>query len=215
LSRSAASPTRMNLLRIARRLDRVARGGSLLRKKREALVARLFGLARPARDARARIAEASRTAYAALLPALARHGDAGLRAIGWPTRAVTVDVESEMVWGIPVATITRRSPLARTLGARATAPAGIGPAAIGAAQAFETLVELLLDAAPGEALLRRLGEALAQTSRQVNSLERRVAPALARNLTTIRRVLDEREREERWRETHLGPGQKACVSGHP
>jgi vacuolar-type H+-ATPase subunit D/Vma8 len=48
-------------------------------------------------------------------------------------------------------------------------------------------------------LLRRLGEALAQTSRQVNTLERRLAPALRAAVTGIRRTLDEREREERLR----------------
>lgn len=58
---------------------------------------------------------------------------------------------------------------------------------------------MLLDAANREALLRRLGDALARTSRQVNTLERRVGPALQSGLTAIRRTLDEREREEHLR----------------
>ena len=64
---------------------------------------------------------------------------------------------------------------------------------------FERLADLLLDAAPREMLIRRLGEALAQTSRQVNTLERRLAPALRAEVTGMRRTLDEREREERLR----------------
>ncbi|HLZ44812.1 MAG TPA: V-type ATP synthase subunit D [Gemmatimonadales bacterium] len=48
-------------------------------------------------------------------------------------------------------------------------------------------------------LIRRLGQALAQTSRQVNTLERRLAPVLRGTVTRIRRALDEREREERLR----------------
>ena len=52
------SPTRMNLLRAARRLGQVTRGVGLLRRKREALVTELFKLARPAADARALIADA-------------------------------------------------------------------------------------------------------------------------------------------------------------
>jgi vacuolar-type H+-ATPase subunit D/Vma8 len=57
----------------------------------------------------------------------------------------------------------------------------------------------LLDAAPREMLPRRLGQALAQTSRQVHSLEHRLSPRLRGEITRVRQVLEEREREERFR----------------
>jgi vacuolar-type H+-ATPase subunit D/Vma8 len=79
------------------------------------------------------------------------------------------------------------------------APTGVSAAAAETASAFEELAELLLAAANREALLRRLGEALARTSRQVNTLERRLGPALRADLASIRRTLDEREREEHLR----------------
>jgi V/A-type H+-transporting ATPase subunit D len=72
-----------------------------------------------------------------------------------------------------------------------------------AAGRFEALTDLLLDAAPREMLIRRLGEALAQTSRQVNTLDRRVAPELRAQLEVMRRTLEEREREEHLRLKHL------------
>ena len=198
-----APSTRMNLLRAARRLERVTRGVGLLRRKREALVTELFTLARPAADARAEIANATRRAYPALLGAFALHGRAGLRAVGWPGRDLTVDVEPGAIWGIPVSRITARPPLGRTLAARGAAPGLTGPATAAATVEFERLADLLLDAAPREMLIRRLGEALAQTSRQVNTLERRLAPALRIQVTGMRRTLDEREREERLRLKHL------------
>lgn len=203
MSALGMAPTRMNLIRAARRLERVGKGVGLLRRKREALVAELFKLARPAADARARITEGTRRAYPALLGALATHGLAGVRALAWPTRDIRLEIEPGSVWGIPVSTIVRRPPLARTLGARGTAPGMTGPATVRAATEFERLVELLLDAAQREMLIRRLGDALAQTSRQVNTLERRVAPGLERQMTRVRRALEEREREERLRLKHL------------
>jgi V/A-type H+-transporting ATPase subunit D len=199
----AMTPTRMNLIRAARRLAQVGKGVALLRRKREALVGELFRLARPAADARIEIEERTRQAYPALLAALAAHGLAGLRALAWPAREVTIEIEPGLVWGIAASTIVRRPPLTRTLGARGTAPGSSGPATVRAATEFERLTELLLDAAPREMLIRRLGEALAQTSRQVNTLERRVAPALRRQMTAVRRALEEREREERLRLKHL------------
>lgn len=188
--------TRLNLLRAQQRLERLSKGAALLRRKREALVRELFHLARPAADARAAIAERIRSAYPALLRALAARGQAGLRAAAWPGRDLLVDLRPGQVWGIPVTDIVERPVLTRSLGARGTAPARLGAAAAGAAREFEQLGELLLEAAPREMLLQRLGQALAQTSRQVNGLERRVTPALRQQLTNVRRTLDEREREE-------------------
>jgi V/A-type H+-transporting ATPase subunit D len=196
-------PTRLNLLRAVRRLERVTKGAGLLRRKREALVSTLFSHARPAAEARRQIDEGAQRGYQYLLRALALHGRAGLGAIAWPSRDVLLDMESSQVWGVPVASISRRPPLARTAAARGTAPGSTGPAAAGTAAAFERLAELLLDAATREMMIRRLGEALAQASRQVHTLERRVAPGLEAQMATVRRTLEEREREEHLRLKHL------------
>ncbi|HTY05978.1 MAG TPA: V-type ATP synthase subunit D [Gemmatimonadales bacterium] len=194
-----AAATRDGLLRTVRRAARVHHGMGLLRKKREALVAELFRAARPAVDARSAIDARNRAAYEALLPALARLGADGAEAAGWPTRELSVDVRAASVWGVPIAEITARAPVPRDLEARGLTAAGVGADALDAARGFEELVETLLDAAPREALLRNLGEAVARTSRQVNVLERRLAPALERTVAVMRQTLDEREREERVR----------------
>jgi V/A-type H+-transporting ATPase subunit D len=203
MSAERLAPTRLNLIRAERRLERVRRGAALLRRKREALVSELFKLARPAADARRQIEEGSRRGYDLLLGALALHGRAGLRALAWPERDLAVEIESGQVWGVPVASIVERPPLTRTLGARGNAPAMAGPTALAAAAEFERLTELLLDAATREMLIRRLGEALSQTSRQVHTLERRIAPSLLGQMGSVRRTLEERERAEHLRLRHL------------
>ncbi len=191
--------TRLNLLRAVRRLTRIEKGVELLRRKREALVTEFFQAARPAADARAVIADRAQSAYPALLRALAVHGYSGLRAMGWPSRDVAVEIRPAAIWGIPVSELTARPPLRRTLGARATAPGLTGPAAAEAAAEFEVFAGLLLDAAPRELVLRRLGEALALTSRQVNALEQRLLPQVWSQIALTRSALDEREREEHMR----------------
>ncbi len=119
--------------------------------------------------------------------------------MAWPARDYRVELEPGTVWGVVVSRIVSRPPVPRTLGARATAPQSAGAATIQAATAFEQFTELLLDAASQETLLRRVGEALARTSRQVQTLEHRVSPRLQRDISRVRQVLDEREREERLR----------------
>lgn len=195
--------TRYNLLRARRRRDRVRKGTDLLVRKRRALVAELFRLAGPAVDAREEVAERAARAYPALLRALARHGGHDLRAIGWPRRTVEVRIRQAKVWGTGVAEIVERSPVRRSLPARGTAPGSTGPAAAAAADEFEAVVERLLDVASRETLMRRLGDALSRTSRQLNTLEQRVTPGLERQIAATRRVLEEREREEHGRIHHL------------
>ncbi len=197
------APTRLNLLRAGRRLVQVQKGAALLRRKREALVTELFKLARPAADQRREIEAGFQLGYQLLLRSLALHGHAGLCAMAWPERDIAVEIRSAQVWGVPVASIVSRPPLARTVGARGNAPGSAGPAAVATAAEFERLAELLLDAATREMMIRRLGEALSRTSRQVHTLERRVAPSLIDQMGAVRRTLEEREREEHLRLKHL------------
>ncbi len=205
--------TRLDLLRARRRLGRSAKGAALHRRKRERLVTELFRLAHPAEVARSRIGAAAREAYPALVEALAMAGEAGLAVTGWPVPDYPLEVEAGSVWGIATARVLSRRAVPRTIPARGTAPSEAGPATVHAAEAFERLTELLLEAAPQEMLLQRLGLALARTSRQVQTLERRVSPRLVSEIARVRQVLEEREREERLRLRGRLGGRNAIHAG--
>lgn len=191
--------TRLDLLRARRELRRVRHGASLVRRKREALVAELFRTARPALDVRDRIVAAVTDATQLLIDALAVHGHRGVSAMSVPVRSITLEVQATTVWGIPVAEVTREQPVSRTLEARGTHPALTGPTAAGTASRFEELTALLIEAAPREQRLRRLGDAVSRATRQMRTLEQRVAPSLEGQIARVRRQLDEREREDRLR----------------
>ena len=194
-----SSATRSNLVRLRRRLEQVQRGAALLRRKRDSLVAELFELARPAVDVRRAIDEQAHAAYRALLEALAAAGRTELRALGWPARDIRVDLVPRDVWGIRGVGLASRPSVVRSVAARGS-PAGPGDAPpTGAAEQFERLIERLLQAAPEELFLRKVGQALSQTTRLVNTLEQRVVRSLDRDLAAMRGTLDEREREEHLR----------------
>jgi V/A-type H+-transporting ATPase subunit D len=197
------APTRAELLRTRRLLERVDRGAELLRRKREALVRTLVPLARPAAEARRAIADLAAAAYRAELDALAVHGAGGVAATGWPPRAIDVDVEIQRMWGAAVPVLGELPAADRGLAARATAPGPTGHARFEAANRFEALVGRLLEAVAREARVRAVGSALARASRQLNTLEQRVAPELAGQLAATRHALDERDREDQSRLRHL------------
>jgi H(+)-transporting ATP synthase subunit D len=193
------SPTRAELLRSRKLLARVDRGAGLLRRKREALVRQLFPLAGPAAEARRAIAASADAAYRAELAALAIHGEGGVDATAWPPRELAVEVEVERVWGVVVPRLGELPRLDRGLAARATAPTPTGPALFEAANRFERFTAEVLAATARELEVRSLGAALARTSRQLHTLEQRVAPSLRDRVRAVARSLDEREREEQTR----------------
>lgn len=198
-----AAATRAELLRTRRLLERVDRGAELLRRKREALVRTLVPLARPAAEARRAIADLAAAAYRAELDALAVHGAGEVAATGWPPRAVDIDLEIQRMWGAAVPVLGELPAADRGLAARATAPGPTGHAQFEAANRFEALVGRLLEAVAREARVRAVGAALARASRQLNTLEQRVAPELVAQLAATRRALDERDREDQTRLRHL------------
>ena len=77
--------------------------------------------------------------------------------------------------------------------------AGSSAAIDTAAGCFETELELLLELASTELRLRRLVEEIAATTRRVNALEFVVIPRLQNETRSIEAVLDERERQDRFR----------------
>lgn len=202
------APTRSNLLRLRRRLGRVRKGIELLTRKRQALVRELFSVATPAIAARSRVEAEAAEAWPALLEALSAEGPDALERLGLPRRQLEVEVTATESWGVTAAIVQRLSPVRRSLAGRAQAPGLTRPAAAMASDRFESLVEQLLDAASAELRLRRLAEALGRTSRQVNTLERRVAPQLGADVGRIRAVLEEREREDAIRLRRLLAGRR-------
>ena len=201
--------TRINLLASRRRLTQVQRGAELIRRKRDALVRELFRLARPAANARLEIAAQFAEAYDALIAAFGAHGRHGLRALAWPSRPVEVEIQSAQVWGIAVSDIVSRAPVQRMIDARGLSPGTAGVAATETARRFEMLAERLLDVAAAEQRLRRVGDAVADASRHLRTLEQRVAPSLTAQISVLKRALQEREREEYLRLKHLQRRRRA------
>jgi len=196
-------PTRHALLRAKRRLERVRNASELLTCKRSALVNELFKTARPVLEAREAIEWQAAVAYFALVHAEADRGPAFLRALSLPLREIEVDLRVTEAFGLPAAEILAHDPVRRAPNERGMAAGSAGPAVSATADEFERLTALLLDSASRELLMRRLARSLAETSRRVNLLERRVGPQLTGEITRIEFTLEEREREEQNRYRRL------------
>ena len=100
--------------------------------------------------------------------------------------------------GVRVADI-RHEPVGRPRSARGYSMAGSSPRLDRLAERFEAELSLLLEVATVELRLRRLADEIGTTTRRINALESVVLPELERERDQIRAVLDERERQDRFR----------------
>jgi V/A-type H+-transporting ATPase subunit D len=194
--RGGTAASRSSILRSRRRLMQVRKGAALLTRKRQSLIEELLARARVAMTSREEIEAQAQRAWEALSIALGASGSDRLVPLGWPTRELEVEVTSSELWGLRVVQLRQRPTLVRSVTARGVAAAAEDAASQDAARAFEILLERLLDAAPQEHLMRRLGDALSRTTRLVNTLEQRVAVRLEADLAAMQQTLAEREREE-------------------
>ncbi|HEY7395922.1 MAG TPA: V-type ATP synthase subunit D [Gemmatimonadaceae bacterium] len=205
--------TRNNLLRARAQLGQVRRGADAVGRKRQALVSHLFHIARPAIDTRAEIARRVTEAASVLLDAVSGEGMAALRALARPSGVIEVDVEPATIWGVPVADLSAVMRVRRTLEARGTPPGSTQTQTVAATDAFEFLVELLIEAAPSEVRVARLAAAVATTSRQLRLLRERVEPRLIGQIAGVTHTLEEREREEHVRLKHLQRRRAVATTG--
>lgn len=204
MTRTTAAPaTRSTLLRYVRRLEQVHKGAALLKRKRQALVHELFARARTAVTSREAIEAQSRRAWQSVSWARAFVGTDQLTPLAWPTREIPIDLAMVELWGLRVAELVNRPTLVRSFAARGVLTGPGEAASQEAAREFEILIEQLIEAAPREHMMRRLGHALSRTTRLVNTLEQRTAVRLAAEVVAIRRTLEEREREEHLRTKRL------------
>lgn len=191
--------TRSELLALREELALARRGRDLLDEKRNQLLAELRRVAETVLAGEDELERAAGEAAARLGLAEALDGpDRVLGAAAAAGVSVRPRVRTARIMGVRVAEVST-DPLARPLARRGYGLAESSPRIDGAAAAFETEIELLIEQATRELRVRRLVTEIARTTRRVNALENIVIPDLTSSAAHIASVLDEREREDRFR----------------
>ena len=203
------APTRTNLLHRKAQIKLARDGVSLLKGKRDALLQELLSRARRLRTLRDELHLRGRAANAELALARAVRGTPELKSAATAVgRDLRVKVKAEKVWGLPLNDVDLegivRRPNERGLGLLDTS-AHVHEAA----QSSESMLEQLLRCAPVERNLTIIGEEVKKVSRRINALEEYLIPQYQEDMRRIKRVLDEREREDTFRLKRI-KGKKAA-----
>jgi V/A-type H+-transporting ATPase subunit D len=190
------NPTRMNLL-AKRSQTRLARqGADLLNRKKDALLREFFDLVGAVHELRVRLTETLRREMTEAVVAEAVYGVhefASAAAAADPD--VHVKLTPRSLWGVRVADL-EHDYQPRDLLARPASPRGTPLAVDELAAGFERIVRDMLDLAPCELRLRRIGEEIRRTNRRINALEQQVIPRLEAQARQITQILEERARDD-------------------
>ncbi len=191
--------TRSELLARRAQIALALQGRDVLKEKRDQLLDEFRKVADVVLTGSEVLDRATAAARRRLALAETIDGPEAVRSAGLATRTdIPLSASVTSVMGVRIADIGHdRVELART--ARGYSLEGSSAAIDDAASHFETVLTMILDLASDELRLRRLVDEIGKTTRRVNALETVVIPRLEREKLAIQAVLDERERQDRFR----------------
>jgi len=192
-------PTRMELLRVRRRLELAERGHRLLEDKRDALIENFFRFIKRRDEIRKEVETILGKAMDALLDAEMVMGVDKVRIMARLSRKFgEVEFFTDNVMGVRIPKINKEN-LKLEEGDRFIASLRLEEARM----LFREALVKLLDLAEVDGAIRSLALEIERTKRRVNVLENIVIPRLQATRKRIEMLLEEREREEFFRRKRI------------
>ena len=191
--------TRTELLLRRAQMAMATQGRELLEKKRDQLMDEFGKIADVALRGTDDLAHATAEARRAIDLAEAMDGPEELASAAHAGGGeLVLDVTASTIMGVRIADISYPS-VGRMATARGYSLGGTTPRIDAVADRIEAEIEVLLEVASLELRLRRLADEIGRTTRRINAIELVVIPQLAAEHAFIQSVLEERERQDRFR----------------
>lgn len=188
-------PTRMELIKLKKKIKMAKRGHELLKMKRDSLITEFRSLLEEAKTVITGMAEKLERAQQKLALAMAVDGVVAVKsaALSCKTEPKFVMTRKNLM-GVVVPVIKREKVRKKVI-EREYGILGTTARIDEAVEAYEELVDAILEVAEVETTLRRLIEEIDRTRRRVNALEYRVIPSMEETAKFISFKLEEMDRE--------------------
>jgi V/A-type H+-transporting ATPase subunit D len=189
------SPTRMELLKLGRRIKLAEKGHKLLKEKRDALVSEFLDVVQRVHESRESTNEKLAEAFRDLIMAQAVMGSDAVWQISRVTgQEIKIDVDTMNIMGVKVPMITTED-VKRSMIDRGYGFADTSSKMDDAARNFEEAIGEVIKLAEVQQSVESLASEVIKTKRRVNALEYIVIPRLKATAIHIRMRLAEMERE--------------------
>jgi len=188
-------PTRMELLKLRKRVLLAEKGHKLLKEKRDALISEFLIIIKEVRKCQKRMEKELASAFKDLTTAKALLGSRTVKQLSYITdQDISLDIKTRNIMGVTVPVIkipeTTRKMTERGYGLFDTS-AQLDEAAYN----FESSLQIIVQLAEIEETVRRLALEVEKTKRRVNALEYIVIPRLKATVKYIQMHLDEMARD--------------------
>lgn len=188
-------PTRMELLKLKRRVKLADKGHRLLKEKRDALISEFMVVIKEYRDAKKKVEEDLKIAFYNLLMAEVLLGPRDIEQIsGITLRDIGLDFMTKNIMGVSVP-VMKIENLVRKINERGYGFLSTNAKLDDAAKNFEESLVSIVRLAEVEESVRRIAEEVEKTKRRVNALEYIVIPRLRATIKHIEMRMEEIERE--------------------
>ncbi|MFP4654341.1 MAG: V-type ATP synthase subunit D [Methanohalobium sp.] len=192
-------PTRSELLEIKKKIKLSEGGHKLLKKKRDGLILEFFEILNQAKDVRSELDDAYKDARNKIGIAKSVEGTVTVNSTAFSLKEhPKIQLQSHNIMGVVVPKIESSS-VRKPINQRGYGILGTSSYIDEATDAYEILVEKIIQAAEMETTMKRLLAEIEKTKRRVNALEFKVIPELKEARDFIKLRLDEMEREGTFR----------------
>ncbi len=188
-------PTRMELIKLRRRVLLAVKGHKLLKEKRDALISEFLLIVKEVRKRRRKMERELGNAFKHLSAAKAIHGSLTVKQISHITdRDISLDFKRRNIMGVTVP-IIRLPETIRKCTERGYGLLDTSAQLDEAAWHFENSLATIIQLAEIEETVRRLAQEVEKTKRRVNALEYIVIPRLKATAKYIQMHIDEMARD--------------------
>ena len=188
-------PTRMELLKLRKRVKLADKGHRLLKEKRDALISEFMVVIKEYKEARNKVEENLKGAFYNLLMTEVLLGSRDLEQISEITlRDINLDFITKNIMGVSVP-IMKVDNVIRRVHERGYGFLSTNAKLDDAARDFEESILSIVKLAEVEESVRRIAEEVEKTKRRVNALEYIVIPRLKATIKHIEMRMEEIERE--------------------
>lgn len=189
-------PTRMELIKLRRRIKMATRGHALLKMKRDGLIMEFRQLLEEAKEVIEGMVQKYEKARSKLTLAIAVDGMVAVKSIAFSCCQIQPEfsMKRKNIMGVVVPVI-KREPVRKKVTERGYGILSTSARIDEAVEAYEELVDAVLEVAEIETTLRKLIEEIERTKRRVNALEYRVIPTMEELAKFISFKLEEMDRE--------------------
>ncbi len=188
-------PTRMELIKLKKRVELAQKGHDLLKEKMDALIMEFFSVLKEIRGARNNVMKQLNDAHNSLSICFATMGTIETFQASKEVRSkIHVEMSKRNIMGVSVPTIQMEK-MERDILNRGYSIHATSSAIDEASKNFEKVLEALVKLAEQEETARSIARELEKTKRRVNSLEYIILPRLKWTIRFITMKFDEMERE--------------------